>query len=176
MVSTPIADVVRHYGDMSAVKIAGTPEAFVKACDAALALARGPRDWMEPVEEMLGARSWDTSFARMAALVAGHRRRSAAEVQPIEAPPVWPLERPRQYDVMIVGAGFAGSRHGGTACSGSPGKRVLVVDRRPHVAGNAYDRLDDAGVLDPPIWAAHLPHQLGRDIRLSVALSLVAPL
>jgi UDP-galactopyranose mutase len=26
-------------------------------------------------------------------------------------------------------------------------KRVLVVDRRPHVAGNAFDRLDDAGVL-----------------------------
>ena len=27
------------------------------------------------------------------------------------------------------------------------GKRVLVVDRRPHVGGNAYDRLDDAGLM-----------------------------
>jgi UDP-galactopyranose mutase len=25
--------------------------------------------------------------------------------------------------------------------------KVLVIDRRPHVAGNAYDRLDDAGIL-----------------------------
>ncbi len=27
------------------------------------------------------------------------------------------------------------------------GQRVLVLERRNHVAGNAYDRLDDAGVL-----------------------------
>ncbi|PIK73725.1 UDP-galactopyranose mutase, partial [Methylobacterium frigidaeris] len=27
------------------------------------------------------------------------------------------------------------------------GERVLLVDRRPHVGGNAYDRLDEAGVL-----------------------------
>lgn len=26
------------------------------------------------------------------------------------------------------------------------GDRVLVIDKRPHIAGNAFDRLDDAGM------------------------------
>jgi UDP-galactopyranose mutase len=36
---------------------------------------------------------------------------------------------------------------------------VLVIDKRPHIAGNAYDHLDEAGVADPPIWAAHFHEQ-----------------
>src|SRR5687767_2255967 len=50
------------------------------------------------------------------------------------------------YDVLVVGAGFAGSVIAERLAS-QLGKRVLVVDRRPHVAGNAYDELDNAGVL-----------------------------
>ena len=145
VVSTPIADVVRHYGDMEAVKIAGTPESFIEACAAALALARGPSDWMKPVEQMLARDSWDSSFARMAAIVS-ETVAAAVEVQPIEAPAVWPIERAKHYDVMIVGAGFAGSVMA-ERLANEAGKRVLVVDRRPHIAGNAYDRLDEAGVL-----------------------------
>jgi UDP-galactopyranose mutase len=47
---------------------------------------------------------------------------------------------------MIVGAGFAGAVMA-ERLAADGGKRVLVVDRRPHVAGNAYDRHDAAGVL-----------------------------
>src|SRR5688572_12250518 len=50
------------------------------------------------------------------------------------------------YDVLVVGAGFAGSVIAEQLAS-QLGKRVLVVDRRPHVAGNAYDELDASGVL-----------------------------
>jgi len=145
VVSTPITDVIRHYGDMAAVEIAATPEAFVEACDRALDLARHPDQWMGPVAEMLGRHSWDSSFSRMAALVE-EVVSSAAEVQPIEAPTVWPLQRATRYDVMVVGAGFAGAVMA-ERLAADAGKRVLVVDRRPHVAGNAYDHLDDAGVL-----------------------------
>ena len=52
---------------------------------------------------------------------------------------------PQRYDAVIVGAGYAGA-----VCAralAERGKRVLVAERRPHVGGNAYDRLDDAGVL-----------------------------
>ena len=49
------------------------------------------------------------------------------------------------YDVLVVGAGFAGSVMA-ERLAGS-GRRVLVVDRREHVAGNAYDERDAAGVL-----------------------------
>ncbi|MDW7704674.1 UDP-galactopyranose mutase [Xanthomonas euvesicatoria] len=52
----------------------------------------------------------------------------------------------RGFDYLIVGAGFPGSVLAERLAAGL-GKRVLVVDRRPHIGGNAYDFHDDAGVL-----------------------------
>jgi UDP-galactopyranose mutase len=50
------------------------------------------------------------------------------------------------YDVVVVGAGFAGSVVAERLATES-GKRVLVLDRRPHVGGNAFDEPDAAGIL-----------------------------
>jgi UDP-galactopyranose mutase len=50
------------------------------------------------------------------------------------------------FDYLIVGAGFAGSVLAERLAS-QAGKRVLIVDRRPHIGGNAYDHYDDAGLL-----------------------------
>lgn len=50
------------------------------------------------------------------------------------------------YDWLVVGAGFAGSVVAERLAS-QRNERVLVIDRRPHVAGNAYDHLDEAGIL-----------------------------
>jgi UDP-galactopyranose mutase len=50
------------------------------------------------------------------------------------------------YDRLIVGAGYAGSVIAERLAS-QAGERVLVIDRRPHVGGNAYDECDEAGVL-----------------------------
>ncbi len=48
--------------------------------------------------------------------------------------------------MLVVGAGFAGS-----VCARRMaeeyGLRVLVIDRRPHIAGNAHDAIDEHGVL-----------------------------
>jgi UDP-galactopyranose mutase len=50
------------------------------------------------------------------------------------------------YDYLIVGAGFAGAVMAERLARGS-NRKVLLVDRRPHVGGNAYDHFDDAGIL-----------------------------
>jgi UDP-galactopyranose mutase len=50
------------------------------------------------------------------------------------------------FDYLIVGAGFAGAVLAERLAS-QLGKKVLIIDKRPHVAGNAYDRHDEAGVL-----------------------------
>lgn len=50
------------------------------------------------------------------------------------------------YDFLIVGAGFAGSVLAERLAAGL-GKNVLMIDRREHIGGNAYDHLDSAGVL-----------------------------
>ena len=50
------------------------------------------------------------------------------------------------YDYLIVGAGFAGSVIA-ERLARDGGKRVLLIDRRPHIGGNAYDRHNDDGIL-----------------------------
>jgi UDP-galactopyranose mutase len=50
------------------------------------------------------------------------------------------------YDWLIVGAGFAGSVLA-ERLSSVRGDSVLLVDRRSHIGGNAYDHLDAAGIL-----------------------------
>ncbi|MFL6829353.1 MAG: UDP-galactopyranose mutase [Sphingomicrobium sp.] len=52
----------------------------------------------------------------------------------------------RRYDYLIVGAGFAGSVLAERLAS-HHGARVLLIDRRPHVGGNAYDEPNEAGIL-----------------------------
>jgi UDP-galactopyranose mutase len=49
-------------------------------------------------------------------------------------------------DWLVVGAGFAGSTLAERIAS-VRNERVWVIDRRPHIAGNAYDEHDAAGVL-----------------------------
>jgi glycosyltransferase involved in cell wall biosynthesis len=70
VVSTPVKDVVRHYGHLEGVKIASTAEEFVAGCDEALELSRNPESgWLAEADLMLSATSWDTVQARMAGLI-----------------------------------------------------------------------------------------------------------
>jgi UDP-galactopyranose mutase len=60
VVSTPIRDVVKPYGEAKLVHIAHTPEEYV-AADA---------EWSSKVEAFLAGRSWDSTWRQMAALMA----------------------------------------------------------------------------------------------------------
>ena len=50
-----------------------------------------------------------------------------------------------KFDVLAVGAGYAGAV--AARALAEKGRRVLVLERRNHIGGNAYDCLDEAGVL-----------------------------
>jgi UDP-galactopyranose mutase len=50
------------------------------------------------------------------------------------------------FDYLIVGAGFAGSVLAERLASQS-NKKILIVDRRNHIGGNAYDHYNEAGIL-----------------------------
>ena len=52
----------------------------------------------------------------------------------------------KPYDYLIVGAGFAGSVLAERLAS-QHGARVLLIDRRPHIGGNAYDEPNEDGIL-----------------------------
>ena len=51
-----------------------------------------------------------------------------------------------KYDYLIVGAGFAGSVMAERLAS-QLDKKILVVEKRNHIAGNAYDEYDEQGIL-----------------------------
>ena len=57
--------------------------------------------------------------------------------------------------ILIVGAGFAGSVMARELAEA--GCEVLVIDRRPHLGGNAYDEVDPHGVLIHP-YGPHIFH------------------
>lgn len=78
-------------------------------------------------------------------------------------PRVVPLRRQRAgFDHLIVGAGFAGCVLA-ERLAAAAGKRVLLIDRRPHVGGNAYDHYDEAGILVHR-YGPHIFHTNAPDI------------
>ena len=152
VVSTPIVDVVRHYGALDGVAIARDAAEFVAACEAALALPRQGA-WLDAVDTVLADMSWDRTAAEMSAVIdarIGVRPNTVVRAAN------------EHYDVLVVGAGFAGATMAERLATDA-GLKVLVVDRRPHIAGNAYDRLDDAGILMHQ-YGPHIFHTNSREI------------
>src|SRR6059036_1069546 len=70
--------------------------------------------------------------------------------------------RVEAFDYLIVGAGYAGSVLAERLARGS-GKQVLLVDRRPHIGGNAYDHYNDAGILVHK-YGPHIFHTNSKDV------------
>ena len=66
------------------------------------------------------------------------------------------------FHTLAVGAGFAGSVLAERLAS-QAGQRVLVMDKRPHIGGKAYDRYDDAGLLIHP-YGPHTSHTNSADV------------
>lgn len=66
------------------------------------------------------------------------------------------------FDYLIVGAGFAGSVLAERLARGS-GKRVLLIDKRNHIGGNAYDCHDAAGLLIHK-YGPHIFHTNSREV------------
>ena len=66
------------------------------------------------------------------------------------------------FDYLIVGAGFAGAVLAERLASVAK-KKVLLIDRRPHIGGNAYDHQDSAGILVHR-YGPHIFHTNSADI------------
>jgi len=71
------------------------------------------------------------------------------------------MPRMNQEITLIVGAGYAGSVMARELADA--GWRVHVIDKRPHIAGNAYDELDEHGVLVHR-YGPHIFHTNGERI------------
>jgi UDP-galactopyranose mutase len=66
------------------------------------------------------------------------------------------------FDYLIVGAGFAGSVLAERLARVAD-KRVLLIDKRSHIGGNAYDHYDEAGV-QVHRYGPHIFHTNAREV------------
>jgi UDP-galactopyranose mutase len=66
------------------------------------------------------------------------------------------------FDYLIVGAGFAGSVLAERLANGSD-KKILICDKRPHIAGNAFDYYNDEGILIHK-YGPHIFHTNSQDV------------
>ena len=173
VVSTSIPDVVTPYGELGLVHIADDPDAFVAASRRTRRVDR--EAWLSGVDGYLAGRSWEATFAamrqRLDALVA-RRRDELIETEMrgdrTTSPPVPRASmvsssraRPVKFDYLIVGAGFCGSTLAERLARA--GKHVLVVDRRQHIGGNAYDHYNDDGLLVHR-YGPHIFHTNSKDV------------
>lgn len=68
----------------------------------------------------------------------------------------------KHYDWLVVGAGYTGAIIAERLAT-QAGKTSLVIDRRDHIAGNAHDRRNDAGVLYHQ-YGPHVFHTNARSV------------
>ena len=61
----------------------------------------------------------------------------------------------KNIDILIIGAGISGAVLAERYAS--LGKKVLIIEKRDHIAGNCYDYIDDNGILVSK-YGAHLFH------------------
>ncbi|BBF70667.1 UDP-galactopyranose mutase [Sphingomonas bisphenolicum] len=151
VVSTPITDVALNYGALTGVEIAGDAGAFVQACERAIISSRQDQDagWRAQADAALSDQSWEKVVDAMTLLI------DDVLVARVPMSSVY-------YDYLVVGAGFAGAVMAERLARDS-GKRVLVIDRRDHIGGNAFDHHDEAGILVHR-YGPHIFHTNSQDI------------
>src|SRR6185437_12600471 len=59
--------------------------------------------------------------------------------------PSWRRKNCMKFDIFIIGAGFSGSVAAERLADA--GYSVLVIDKREHIGGNAFDEPDQHGVM-----------------------------
>jgi UDP-galactopyranose mutase len=161
VVSTSIRDVVRPYADLNLVRIADTASEFVTAAEQAMQEDTAASGWLSRVDAFLEQISWDRTWGSMMQLIdsaLAARQDSVTNILP--SPSI--ITRDYVFDYLIVGAGFSGSVIAERLASQS-GKKVLVVDKRNHIGGNAYDHYDDHGVLVHR-YGPHIFHTNSREV------------
>jgi UDP-galactopyranose mutase len=168
VVSTSIRDVVRPYGDLQLVRIADEISEFVVAAEQAMQEDTPASEWLSRVDTFLEQISWDRTWASMMKLIDSaiaarseeKKNNSLSAIAGKHSPSI--ITRDFVFDYLIVGAGFSGSVIAERLANQS-GKKVLIVDKRNHIGGNAYDHYNEDGILVHK-YGPHIFHTNSREI------------
>jgi UDP-galactopyranose mutase len=106
--------------------------------------------------------SWDKTWSGMHTLIReAVQQGSMKEFKKNFGQTIRRLPRPG-FDFLVVGAGFAGSVIAERLAS-QGNQRVLVIDKRSHIGGNAYDHYNEDGLLVHR-YGPHIFHTNSREI------------
>ena len=158
IVSTPIRDVVNTFSDI--VRLASTPEAFVKACELALAAPAADRKARaSTARTALAMTSWDTTVARMESLIEAAGTGSRAARRLARTAP--PQALPQRVPALVIGAGPTG-----LSAAYHLGADAMLIEQEPRVGGWCRSLEDNGFTFDfaGHIMFSHDPyvHQLYR--------------
>lgn len=186
VVSTPILDVIREYGSKHLVQIAETADSFALALDEAIVAPT--EEWRLAVDKKLAENSWTSTWLSMQKLIqrdlANRQKGSAqghtgvsikselkfvtASIPQLAMHKVpaaiqgYRQERLEHFDYIVAGCGFAGSVLAERLAS-QLHKKILIVDKRTHIGGNAYDTHDSHGILIHK-YGPHIFHTNSEDV------------
>jgi UDP-galactopyranose mutase len=128
MVSTPISDVARPYGDV--VFLADTPRTFVEACESALSTSKAERDRkIQHQRSIVSETSWDRTVAQMESLI------DQAEIAPRAATGRIGsgksiVSKEHEDPVVVIGAGPTG-----LSAAYHLGERALLLEQNERPGG-----------------------------------------
>jgi UDP-galactopyranose mutase len=118
------------------------------------------------IEAVIASRQAPSTPGSLTVAGSGEAAKPCTTVQKATAAPSpsWSCQHGARplFDYLIVGAGFAGSVLAERLASRA-GKKVLIVEKRNHIGGNAYDHYDDAGILVHK-YGPHIFHTNSLDV------------
>ncbi|MDU4941576.1 MAG: glycosyltransferase [Mixta calida] len=158
IVSTAIADIVRHYPDL--VAIAYSPEEFVRACERALAMSAEEREMKaQQMQAVVAATSWDTTTEQMHKLMS--QGAAAARAPVVQTPPVIADEvqqitrrlKPTADQLSSLPCLIIGAGPTGLSAGYHYGKGALVLEKNASPGGWCRSLNDKGFTFD---YAGHI--------------------
>ena len=156
VISTPIKDVVEPYGKNKLVHIVKDADAFIAAGEVELS-NNDKQVWLDKADAFIKNDSWNNTWSKMMQLIENTLNKTHFAFINNFA-----KKKQQGFDYLIAGAGFAGCVMAERLASQS-NKKVLIVDKRDHIAGNAYDYYDKDGILIHK-YGPHIFHTNSKEV------------
>ncbi len=152
VISTSIKDVIMPYGEQNLVYIADTSLEFIDAAENIFSDVN-KESWLIKTDAFLANISWDKTWDKMNDLINETISKKISSNQ---------RKKNFMFDYLIVGAGLAGATLAERLAT-QHGKKVLIIDKRNHIAGNTFDYYNNDGILVHK-YGPHIFHTNSKEV------------
>ena len=152
VISTSIKDVIMPYGEQNLVHIADTAPEFIAAAKKIFS-DTNKENWLKKTDTFLANISWDKTWDKMNKLINETIDKKLSSNQ---------KKKKFMFDYLIIGAGLAGATLAERLAT-QHNKKVLIIDKRSHIAGNTYDYYNNDGIMIHK-YGPHIFHTNSKEV------------